>query len=103
MSDHLLHSRKHPRNIIIEPMFTEKTGSLLSSQNSYCFKVARDANKNEIKHAIESIFSVDVGSVNTMNFKGKNKRMGRYTGKRPSWKKAIVTLKKGDTIPGFDL
>ncbi len=103
MSEHLIHSRKHPRNIILEPMFTEKSSNMLSNQNSYCFKVARDANKIEIRQAIESIFSVHVSEVNTMNFKGKSKRMGRYTGQRPSWKKAIVTVKAGDAIPGFEL
>lgn len=101
--DNIIYNRKHPRDIIIEPLFTEKAGGMLEKQNAYCFKVAVNANKIEIKHAIEAIFSVDVEEVNTMRFKGKVKRMGRYSGKRASWKKAVVTVKKGDTIPGFEL
>ncbi len=101
--DKIIFARKHPRDIIISPMFTEKTSSLLEKQNSYCFKVDIKANKIEIKHAIESIFSVDVKDVNTIRFKGKVKRMGRYSGRRAAWKKAIVTLPGNQNLSGFEV
>ncbi len=94
---------KHPREIIISPVLTEKSGTQLSNNNSYTFKVSTAANKIEIKKAIEKIFSVVVTDVNTIRMNGKIKRMGRFEGKRPDWKKAIVTLKKGYTIPDFEL
>jgi len=98
----IIHNSRHPRDIIISPLFTEKSSYLLEKQNSYCFKVDINANKIEIRHAIESIFSVDVEDVNTIRFKGKTKRMGRHSGKKPSWKKAIVTLKPGDKIEVYE-
>jgi large subunit ribosomal protein L23 len=67
------------------------------------FKVSLNANKIEIKYAIEKIFSVNVTNVNTIRQRGKIKRMGRYAGKRPDFKKAIVRLKSGQTIPDFDI
>lgn len=94
---------KHMREIIISPILTEKSGNQLSTNNSYSFKVSTRANKIEIKKAIEKIFSVVVTDVNTMQMSGKIKRMGRFEGKRPDWKKAIVTLKKGYTIPDFEV
>ncbi len=98
-----LRARSNQREIIIAPMLTEKSNNLMSKQNSYTFRVSVRANKIEIKSAIEKIFSVDVTDVNTMNFRGKMKRMGRYTGKRADWKKAIVTLKSGQTLPDFEV
>jgi len=94
---------KHPREIIISPVMTEKSSNQLSNNNSYTFKVSTQANKIEIKKAIERIFSVVVSDVNTMQMRGKIKRMGRFSGKRPDWKKAIVTLKKGYSIPDFEV
>ena len=94
---------KHLREIIIAPMMTEKTTSLNSINNSYTFKVSLNANKIEIKKAIEKIFEVNVISVNTMRQRGKIKRMGRYSGKRADWKKAVVKLKPGDTIADFEV
>ncbi|MBW6516821.1 MAG: 50S ribosomal protein L23 [Candidatus Cloacimonetes bacterium] len=94
---------KHIREIIISPILTEKSGNQLSHNNSYSFKVSTRANKIEIKKAIEKIFSVVVTDVNTMQMRGKIKRMGRFEGKRPDWKKAIVTLKKGYSIPDFEV
>jgi large subunit ribosomal protein L23 len=93
----------HMREIIIAPMITEKSGQQLAAQNAYTFKVSVNANKVEIKKAIERIFSVRVLSVNTINMLGKPKRLGKYNGKRPDWKKAIVTLKPGDKIAEFDV
>jgi large subunit ribosomal protein L23 len=71
-------------------------------ENGYLFEVARDANKIEIKQAIEAIFPVKVQSVRTQRVHGKPKRMGRYAGHRPDWKKAVVTLQKGQTIELFE-
>ena len=70
--------------------------------NKYCFKVAKDANKIEIKNAIEEIFKVTVVNVNTVNVHGKMKRMGRTQGMTASWKKAVVTLREGDSIEVFE-
>ncbi|UFT99496.1 50S ribosomal protein L23 [Radiobacillus kanasensis] len=82
---------KDPRDIIKRPIITENSADLMADKK-YTFEVSTKANKTEIKDAIESIFSVKVVNVNTMNLKGKFKRMGRYGGFRPDRKKAIVTL-----------
>lgn len=92
---------KDYRDIILKPIVTEKSMNLLAD-NKYTFLVDKKANKSEIKSAIESIFKVKVENVNTMNIKGKPKRMGRFEGKRPDRKKAIVTLKAGQKIRIFD-
>lgn len=93
----------HPRNIVISPIITEKSENQAQSQNTYTFKVSINANKIEIKHAIEKIFAVKVLDVNTIRMLGKPKRLGRYSGKRPDWKKAIVTLRSGDRIADFEV
>jgi large subunit ribosomal protein L23 len=93
----------HMREIIISPLITEKSSNQMALNNSYTFKVSMNANKVEIKKAIERIFSVRVLSVNTINMLGKPKKLGRYEGKRPDWKKAIVTLKPGDKIADFEV
>lgn len=92
---------KLAREIIIKPVVTEKSVDLMQ-ENKYCFRVAKDANKIEIKNAIEEIFKVTVVSVNTVNVHGKMKRMGRTQGKTANWKKAIVTLREGDSIEVFE-
>ena len=78
-------------DIIIRPIITEQS-MLEMEENKYTFEVAKTSNKSEIKKAIEAIFSVKVAKVNTMNMRGKVKRQGVNIGKRPNWKKAIVTL-----------
>ena len=93
----------HPRQIIVAPLITEKTGIQMQSNNTYTFKVSMNANKIEIKKAIETIFSVKVLNVNTITMMGKPKRLGRYNGKRPDWKKAVVTLRAGDKIADFEV
>ncbi|GAB4537420.1 MAG: 50S ribosomal protein L23 [Thermodesulfovibrionia bacterium] len=85
-------------DILISPLLTEKANILKEANNQVLFKVARDANKIEIKRAVEEIFKVKVEDVRTVNYKGKKKRMGRYEGRKPDWKKAIVTLKKGEKL-----
>ncbi|MGM0414090.1 MAG: 50S ribosomal protein L23 [Bacillota bacterium] len=90
------------RDIIISPLISEKTMKLMEENNAYTFKVAKKANKIQIRQAIEDIFSVRVVKVNTMNMKGKRKRLGFTEGKRPDWKKAIVRLEDGDSIEIFE-
>jgi len=93
---------KLSQDIIIAPVITERTVDLLE-QNKYTFKVAKTANKFEIKNAVEELFKVNVASVHTLNVCGRNKRVGRFEGKTPSWKKAIVALvPNGKTIEFFD-
>ena len=82
---------KDVRDVVIRPIITERSTEMMA-ENKYVFEVAPKSNKTEVKHAIEQIFDVKVESVNTMNVKGKPKRMGRYVGKRKDWKKAIVKL-----------
>ena len=78
-------------DIIIKTVITENSMDL-AQEKKYTFKVARDANKTQVKDAVEEIFDVDVAKVNIMNIKGKVKRLGRFVGKTPDYKKAIVTL-----------
>jgi large subunit ribosomal protein L23 len=87
-------------DIIYAPIITEKS-ALLANENKYAFKVDPKANKTQIKKAIESIFNVKVVSITTANSHPKKKRVGKYTGMTNKYKKAIVTLEKGNTI-SFD-
>lgn len=89
---------KNMYDVLRGPLLTEKGTLLKEQENKILFKVAREANKIEIKKAIEEIFKVKVDKVTTMNCRGKKKRMGRFEGKRPDWKKAIVTLKEGEKL-----
>ncbi len=83
---------RNSRDVIVRPLISEKTTAMME-ESKYAFVVARDANKIEIKSALEEIFDVKVKAVNTANIKGKKKRLGRYpVGFQPSWKKAIITL-----------
>ena len=91
-----------PRSIIRKVLITEKGTVLREVQHQYFFEVARDANKIEIKRAIETVFNVKVDSVQTMQVRGKVKRQGRYTGRRNDWKKAIVKLKPDQKIELFE-
>lgn len=88
---------RHYSEIIIAPVVTEKSMAL-RSENVYTFKVAKDATKTEIKKAIEDAFKVEVKSVNTLNTKSKKRRVGKYQGRRKTYKKAMVTLKDGSSI-----
>ena len=87
--------------IIRRPRVTEKGLRMVERSRAYPFEVDRDANKVEIRQAVEAIFDVKVESVRTMNMLGKYKRMGRHLGRRPMWKKAIVVLKEGHAIEDF--
>ncbi|KGF09459.1 MAG: 50S ribosomal protein L23 [Negativicoccus succinicivorans] len=89
------------RDILIKPIVTEKSTALMA-EGKYTFKVPLNANKYQIRDAVEEIFNVKVAAVSTMRVEGKKKRMGRFEGKRSDWKKAIVTLKEGETIELFE-
>lgn len=93
---------KSSREIIIQPMITEKSTLKREMENIYTFKVACSANKNQIKHAVEELFQIKVLDVHTMKYLGKMKTMGRFTGRKPLWKKAVVKVEEGHTIPLFE-
>ena len=88
--------------IIVRPLVTEKSTSALERNGAYSFVVAVDANKVEIAQAIENLFNVKVRDVRTMRYRGKERRLGRYVGRRAAWKKAIVKLREGDSIEIFE-
>jgi large subunit ribosomal protein L23 len=88
----------HKRSVLRRPLLTEKVAAIQDKHNQFAFVVDPVANKVEIKRAVELKYSVTVLQVHTMCVRGKIKRMGRFSGKRADWKKAIVTLKAGDTI-----
>jgi large subunit ribosomal protein L23 len=94
---------KNPRDIIFEPIVSEKSYDLIEDANTYTFVVDRRANKTEIKQAVASIFDVRVLSVNTLNRKGKLKRTGYVLGKRKDTKRALVKLADGDKIDIFEV
>ena len=91
-----------PEQIIRRPIvLTEKASLLREKHNQVVFEVAREANKIQIRDAVQRLFKVNVTGVNTMLMRGKERRMGRGRGKMQNWKKAIVTLKEGDSIDFF--
>ena len=91
-----------PEQVIRRPIIlTEKATLLREKNNQVIFEVARDANKVQIRDAVQRLFKVNVTDVNTMLMRGKERRMGRGRGKMQNWKKAIVTLKEGDSIDFF--
>ena len=103
---------KAPQDIILKPVITEQSTDLLP-QGKYTFKVAKNANKIEIADAVEKLFNVEVTKVNTINVRGRVKRVGRFTGRTSAWKKAVVTVnpepsadasgkKRNGTIEFFD-
>lgn len=93
---------KSQYDVILSPIVTERSMEIIDD-NKYTFRVAKRANKAEIKDAVEKIFGVQVASVNTVNMLGKTKRVGNKIGKRSDWKKAIVKLKEGSkTIEFFE-
>jgi large subunit ribosomal protein L23 len=106
---------RSPQTIIKRPLLTEKSARLRETGGAataaaegeayaqkVVFEVARDANKIDVRRAVEQLFKVSVTEVRTLVVRGKVKRMGRFTGQRPSWKKAFVTLKPGDNIEFFE-
>ena len=93
---------REPRTIIRRALISEKGTRIREVKNGYLFEVAPGANKIEIKKAVELIFSVKVRSVRTLRVHGKPKRLGRFAGHRSDWKKAVVTLRAGQTIELFE-
>ncbi|MBK35306.1 MAG: 50S ribosomal protein L23 [Gemmatimonadetes bacterium] len=93
---------KPNRRVIRRPIITERATQLQEMENKFLFEVDRDANKIDIKRAVEALFEVDVVKVNTTAVHGKIKRMGRFVGRRPDWKKAVVTVADGQTIEYFE-
>lgn len=89
------------RDILIKPIVTEKSKALME-ERKYTFRVPLSATKIQIRQAVEQIFKVKVQAVNTMRYEGKMKRLGRTQGRRSDWKKAVVTLKPGETIELFE-
>ncbi len=89
------------QDVLKLPVITEKSTHSKDNLNTLTFKVARSANKHDIKAAVEKIFKVKVESVRTALFHGKIRRQGRYSGRRPDWKKAYVTLKEGEKMIEF--
>jgi large subunit ribosomal protein L23 len=87
-----------PREIILRPIMTEKSMRQKEEGNVVTFRVRPDANKVEIRAAVEAVFNVKVADVRTASYQGKLKRMGRYQGRRPDWKKAVVQLAPGHKI-----
>lgn len=90
------------RKLLKRPLITEKSVKLQETVNTFAFEVAREANKVEIKRAIETIFDVKVEGVRIVTMRGKMKRLGRFVGQRSSWKKAFVTLAQGQTLELFE-
>jgi len=89
---------REPRAVIIKPIMTEKSMRQKEEGNVVTFQVQPDANKVEIRTAIERVFNVKVSDVRTSSYEGKLKRMGRHQGRRPNWKKAVVQLAPGHKI-----
>ena len=88
-------------DVIRGPLITEKATLLKEDGRTICFEVATAATKSEIRRAVEQLFGVKVSSVRTVSMRGKMKRYGRFEGKRPDWKKAFVTLRKGEKMIEF--
>jgi large subunit ribosomal protein L23 len=93
---------KESRQVVLRPLVTEKATALKDDRNQVSFQVALDANKVDIRRAVEAIFKVKVTDVRTQVVFGKEKRMGRFVGRRPSWKKAVVQLAPDNKIELFE-
>jgi large subunit ribosomal protein L23 len=87
-----------PHQVIVRPIVTEKSNDLVSANNQYVFEVHKDANKIEIRSAVEMVFGVRVQAVRTQMVRSDLRRVGRFYGRKPAWKKAIVTLHADDSI-----
>ena len=88
--------------VLVQPLLTEKLTGIRETTNTFGFIVHPDANRVQIKQAVETLLKVKVARVNVMNVLGKVKRLGRFSGKRSDWKKAFVTLKKGEKLEMYE-
>ena len=93
---------RDPREVIVKPVVTESSAALQELERTYTFIVSKDANKLEIRHAVQSLFDVKVEAVRTANYQGKWRRVGRSLGRRPAYKKAVVKLAEGDAIDVYE-
>ncbi|HLA41093.1 MAG TPA: 50S ribosomal protein L23 [Candidatus Glassbacteria bacterium] len=93
---------RDPYQIVKRPLLTEKSDFLRERSSQYCFEVALEANKDDVKRAVETLFKVKVTAVRLQNRLGKTKRMGRFIGRRANWKKAFVSLAAGNTIELYE-
>lgn len=92
----------HPTQVLLRPLITEKNNLVREGENEYVFEVHGDANKPSIKAAVEELFAVQVKDVRTLITRGKNRRVGRFTGRMSNRKKAFVRLAEGQTIDFFE-
>jgi len=90
------------QDVVKRPLITEKSERNRETSQQYAFEVHRDATKIQVKNAVEKLFAVHVTGVRTAVARGKTKRVGRNIGRRPNWKKAIVTLREGESISLFE-
>lgn len=88
--------------VLVQPLLTEKITGLREKTNTVGFVVHRDANRLQIKQAVETLLKVKVKKVNVLNVQGKTKRLGRFSGRRSDWKKAFVTLKEGEKMEMYE-
>jgi large subunit ribosomal protein L23 len=93
---------RDPREVIIRPVVTEESAVLQEQRQTYTFIVAKDSNKIEIRHAVQSLFDVTVEDVRTANYPGKVRRVGRSVGRKAGYKKALVKLVEGDSIDVYE-
>jgi len=93
---------RDPRTVILRPIVTERSTALQEDMRTYTFIVAKDANKLEVRHAVQALFGVRVESVRTANYQGKWRRVGRSIGRRAAYKKAVVRLADGDSIDVYE-
>jgi large subunit ribosomal protein L23 len=93
---------REPRSVILRPVVTERSTALQEDMRTYTFIVAKDANKLEVRNAVQSLFSVRVESVRTANYQGKWRRVGRSVGRKAAYKKAVVRLAEGDSIDVYE-
>jgi len=94
--------QRNPHQILLKPLLTEKSTALREAHSKVCFMVHPQANKIEVKKAVEEVLKLKVDNVHILNVSGKIKRTGRFTGKKPDWKKAVITLKKGEKLDIFE-
>lgn len=93
---------RSPHEVIIRPVVTEASAQLQEAHRTYTFLVSKDANKIEIRHAVQQLFGVGVEDVRTANYQGKWRRVGRSVGRRAAYKKAVVKLVEGDSIDVYE-
>ena len=94
--------KRGPHDVLLRPLLTEKITAMRESGNKVGFVVRSEANRIQIKRAVESALKVRVERVNVLNVMGKTKRLGRFAGKKPDWKKDIVTLKEGEKLEMYE-